>query len=400
MGIALWPAEPWTAIVKRRIFWISFLILALAVLLGAWLSTHLVQMPVDEWTPPGKEARLNPYLALERFMTAMGRPLIRGSAASLDELPPGGVLLLDSHRRAQLSVARRTRLLAWVEQGGYLIVSPEGPGVEDPLLAFFKVNCNCQAEDEKPQAAGSGGNKAAPPESISVSIPGAARPLAADFFYTRLRAGDIPPEWRAGAPKQSDQILHFRHGAGQVTMVGSLNNFFDNQHISHRDHAELLWTLLRNYQPDPARPVILITRLGGVTLWQWLGETAWTATLSGAALIALWLWAVIPRFGPIRPEPPPGRRELREHLTAIGRYVWRVGGLAHWLEIARESCRARLALRHPGLLALPPEEQARALADLTHHPASLIAAALHQPALSPQSFTLALRTLRNLERTL
>jgi hypothetical protein len=398
----------------RRIVWGGVLALVFAVLIGLWLATRLEQVEVDHWTPPGQEARRNPFLAMTRFLDAMGRPLRAGDGEGLDVLPSGGVMLLDAQRRSQLTPARTQALLDWVKRGGYLIVAAEAPGVKDPLLDFFQVDCGCGASRDEPESAAEGPAEGqaenrlasaaikAPrrPESVSVSVPGAARPLQVDYSYRQLETGDNEPEWEAGADNYPAQILHFRHGSGHVTVLASLARLFDNQHIGHRDHAELLWTLLETYQPDHSRPVTLLTRLGRVTLFEWLMRPALPATLSAAALLVLWLWSVMPRFGRTLPAVAPARRELREHLAAIGRYVWRVGGLDYWLETARESCRERLALRHPGLLALAPAEQALALAELTRRPASLIAAALHEPARTPQSFTLALRVLRNLERTL
>lgn len=382
----------------RRIVWIALAAAAFVILSGSWFLAHFERVRVEKWSPPAKEAQRNPYLALERFMAAMGRPLARAeNAVFLDRLPAGGVLILDNHRRAHLSPARLKRLLAWVEAGGYLIVAAEPFAVNDPVLAFFQVNCGCGAEPATPALPQT---RKAAPRSINVSIPGAARPLAVDFNYAGLTPGKIAPVWRSGAPDYRDQLLHFRHGAGQVTVLSGLAWLFANRQIGHQDHAELLWTLLETYQPDRSRPVTLVTHLSVPSLWEWLADSAWTAVVSAAVLVALWLWAIVPRFAPARPEAAAGRRELGEHLSALGRFVWRAGGLEHWLEVARESCRNRLALRHPAILDLPPAEQAAALAELAGRPASLIAAALHQPAATPQSFTLALRTLRNLERTL
>ena len=385
---------------KRSVVWGSVLGLAFLVLVGTWFNAKFEQVPSEKWTPPGKEARQNPHLALQRFLAAMGRPLTRAdNAAFLDRLPAGGVLILDSQRRAHMTPDRVKRLLRWVEAGGYLIVAAEEPAIEDPVLAFFQVNCGCQPGDDKTPAAVKE-KPPKPPASIAVTIPGAVRTLDVDFSYSGLTPAAIQPEWRAGAAGYADQILHFRHGAGNVTMLSRLSGMLGNQTIGHRDHAELLWTLIETYQPDRSRPLTLVTRLVTTKLGQWLLASAWTALISALALVALWLWAVVPRFGPPRPENAGGRRELGEHLAAIGRYVWRLGGLDHWLETAREAVRSRLALRHPAILALAPPAQAAALAELTQRPISLIAAALHQPARSPQSFTQAMRTLRSLERTL
>ncbi|OQA31524.1 MAG: hypothetical protein BWY57_02320 [Betaproteobacteria bacterium ADurb.Bin341] len=236
---------------------------------------------------------------------------------------------------------------------------------------------------------------------VAVNIPGAARPLFADPpYYRGIRAGKVEPVWGAEAAGQGAQYLHFTYGAGQVTIVAGLAGQFANAAIGRCDHAEILWTLLQTYQPQSTGPIHWMTRLEYPSLWQWLVESAWMAVIAGLALLLLWLWRVVPRFGAPLPDPEPERRQLREHLVAVGRYVWRSGGLDYWLLVAREAFLARLALRHPALATLPPVEQAEALARLTRRPAAMIADALHKPAGPLSSFTSAMRTLQNLERSL
>jgi hypothetical protein len=231
-------------------------------------------------------------------------------------------------------------------------------------------------------------------------VPGSPRTLNIQYRGPGLNTGKRAPDWRSGVAGQGDQMLHYHHGLGHITIVAGLDSLLDNHRIGQLDHAELLWTLLQSYQPEPNRPVVLAARLAVPGLWEWLASNAATALVSGLVLLGLALWRIVPRFGPPLPEPVPDRRELREHLAALGRYLWRAGGLDHWLRAARDAFLTRLALRHPALAALPPAEQAAALAHLTRRSPGLIAAALHQPATSPLSFTAALRTLRNLERNL
>jgi hypothetical protein len=173
-----------------------------------------------------------------------------------------------------------------------------------------------------------------------------------------------------------------------------------NRQIGEEDHAELYWSLLRRYDPSPQPQVLLLSRLQMPTLFAWLWENAWAACTGAALLLVLWLWRIIPRFGSVRPEAPAARRELREHLAAIGRYQWRSGGLAALLTAAREHFHCRLLRRQPTIAALPPTAQPAALAALSNRPAVRIAAALDGPVDSPHAFTDALRTLRNLERDL
>jgi hypothetical protein len=403
--------------VTRRIIWISLLVVGLCVLVGAWFVSNYDRVPVKERKDEEPEARRNPHLALERFLERMGRHLTREKDARvLDALPPGGVLILDRNRRHHMSAARTEHLMAWVAAGGYLIVVPEDTNVSDPVCEQLDVspfvpnnknfmNLGNDEDDEESPDEPSPEAKAPPakrsPKTIAVEIPGASRPLTVKFWpYGLAYEGEEDPQWQAGDDDYGAQFLHFSIGSGQVTVADGLTQILSNRNIGDHDHAELLWTLIQTYQPDTSRPVILMSRLVVPSLWDWLAESAWTALIAGLVLLALWIWRILPRFGPAVPEPDASRRELREHLAALGRYVWRAGGLDHWLRVAREDFFGRLALRHPAVAALPPAEQATELARMSERSASLIAAALHGPAGSPHSFTQAMRTLRNLERFL
>ncbi len=398
----------------RRIVWITLLVVGLLVLVGAWFVANYEQVPFKQRLDEEPEARRNPHLALERFLARMGRPLARQTdARSLDALPPGGVLILDRNRRHHMNPVRTERLMAWVAAGGYLIVVPEYSGVSDPVcrklgVGEFKSNkkelMNLQEDDEededKPPEQARPPTMPKPPKTIAVAVPGAARPLVVNYWTRGHAAGKLKPDWRAGDANYGAQFLHYSVGSGHVTVADGLTQLVSNRNIGEHDHAELLWTLIQTYQPDPTQPVTLMSKLSVPSLWDWLAESAWTAVIAGLVLLALWIWRIVPRFGPAMPEPDASRRELREHLTALGRYVWRAGGLDHWLHVAREDFLTRLALRHPAVAALAPEAQAGELARMTERSASLIAAALYGPAASPHSFTLAMRTLRNLERFL
>lgn len=445
-------------IMTRRIVWISVLVLAVFTIGTAWFLTTFEQVPVKHRTGEQLEARRNPYLALERFLERMGRPLTRvGRTDMLDHLAADGVLILDCCRRSQMSPQRVDRLLAWVAAGGYLMMVPETGSIPDPILDRLGIVRNEPETDDEstdeqteptvddespdpenqededadpgigeeipdgdedgtengdrattgpdsPPATGADGPICRPdstPDTVTVTLPHAARPLVAAYRRPNLWSTRIEPEWSAGDENGSGaQWLHLAYGQGQITIAAGWGRSLQNRKIGDYDHAELLWALLQAYRPDPAQPIVLATRMNVITLGDWLIESAWPALAGLLVWLGAWLWHRIPRFGPAQPEAPPDRRELREHLAAVGRYIWRAGSLGHWLDIARESFFTRLGRRHPALLDLAPAEQADALARLSGHSSSLVMTALHEPVASPQSFILALRTLRNLERSL
>lgn len=396
----------------RRYVWIGLFVAALGLLGGLWFVTHFERVPYQRWESPGIEAIRNPYLALERFLRRMGHPMQQTRKAdALDTLPPRSTLILNPGRGRHMTPERVDALLHWVEGGGYLIVAPEEIGSADPLLmrlgvSWHKARTNAEGESESEDTE-------APPQStvpaklsrktqddgIEVRIP-EQTPLRIRPDYRSLRS-TRPTLWHAAAPEGGDRLLHFQRGTGHITVISNLGQILDNQTIGKLDHAEILSTLLDTYQPRGH--VQLIRRLATPGLLEWLVENAWTALLGLAAALALWLWRVMPRFGVIAATPRADRRALGEHLSALGRYVWRAGGLDHWTTLARRHFQQRLALHHPALAALTLHEQADTLArqlGASHHEHREIATALHGPIVTPLDFTHALRTLRNLEHSL
>lgn len=383
-----------------RVVWIGLALAGILVLGSAWFLANFDQVAVDAWERPGPEARRNHFLALEKFLAALGRTSERiTDPRALDHLPPG-VLILDSGRRGAMTPQRARNLLAWVARGGYVITTPDGGERSDPFLDAFDIDCTCKHSPPPAKAATPAAAPPQPPLRLPVTVPGSNRPLKVRFQFSNLAPGKVVPAWSVEVEGFSAQVLHYVHGRGQVTVLGNLSALFSNQAIGREDHADLLLSLLETYQADPHQPVFLLTRLAGPSLWEWLVEVAAPALVASLVLLLVWLWQRLPRFGPVLPEPSPERRALGEHLAAVGRYVWRCGGLESWLSVAREAFQQGLIRRHPQLAALPPGEQVAALAALSGRSHAAIAAALHQAATTPHSFTQALYTLQRLERSL
>ncbi len=375
---------------SRRAVFFLLLLVAAPGLGGFWLMSHLERIPVQKREPAQGEARRNPYLALERFTERLGGRLDRQSDARLlDRLPPGGTLFLDRQRQYMLSAERLQHLVDWVASGGYLIAVAERPDLPDPLLDRLGVG---RTHDR----ARSGKR----PRLLDVVLPDSTRTLRVEASEATLVAGARRPAWSATQHGRGAQILHFSVERGHLTVAVDLDHHLSNAQIGDHDHAELYWSLLKRYDRSAQPQVLLLSRLHMPTLLAWLWESARAACLSAAALLTLWLWRVVPRFGSIQPAPPPGRRQLREHLAAIGRYLWRSGGLSALLLPARKHFHRRLHLRQPAIAALPVDARSAALAALSRLPAPAIATALDGPAENPRTFTETLRLLHNLERDL
>lgn len=385
----------------RRLVWGLVLLAVIVVAGGVWFFDNFEQVPVKKREDAEKEARRNPYLALEHLLARLGQPVRRADKVqALDAPAPGSVIFLDRGRNHLMSAERLERLFSWVEAGGHLIVVPEDNRRPDPLLDRLHITrLYVPLPKDRGPWPGAGGK---------VELPGLEQPLQlGGTGLGNLRPGKSPtPEVQASPLGAGHRLLRYRQGRGSITVMTDLDRLLGNHRIGEADHAELFVTLLRqatgeaadaNAAKAPLPPLLLVTRLEMPSLWEWLMENAAAAVVSFLVLLGLWLWRGLPRFGGVAPEPPPARRELREHLAALGRYTWRAGGLPLLIEPLRENLRARLALRHPAIAALPPHEQAAALAKLTSRAEGLIANALHGAVETPHAFTQAARTLRNLE---
>lgn len=438
---------------KRQIIWVTVGLISLATLAFSWFIMNYEEVETERYENASREALRNPWLAMERFFVEMGSEVKTAHAATvLDNLPKRGMLVIDKMRQAYLTPARQDALLDWVNQGGYLIVVPERVGRSDAILEFFDVHNRPQKSKEKaardlssekePPASpfseeaegvdeanesdpidfidedtdedevihaanmGQDSRKAKPgscnpaPDVLNVKIPGLERVFKVKPVYAYLRAGEFTPAWSAGRKSEENAFMHFTHGQGNITMISSFDSFFGNQRIAERDHAELLWALVEKYQPGESRQIVLLSQVPLPSLWNWLVESAWMALIAFVTLLLAWLWSVIPRFGVIEAPPLPMRRELGEHLSAIGRYVWRAGKLEEWLEIARKAFFNKLAVHSAHLFELPPQLLVARLAEKSKYPAETIYLSLYGHVKTIASFTQAVRTLRNLEQIL
>jgi hypothetical protein len=330
---------------NRRAVMITIGALALAAI--AWAATRFEQVPHRQFVGMSGEARHNPFLAAQRLASRMGMSARELRALpELERLPPGGVLVLPAGRQA-IGAEQRQRLLGWVERGGHLMVEAEYLGVNDPLLEAIGVRR--VRTDDKP--AGKSRRVKLPQSPAPLEVSG----LGASIRLTAPAAGvlaQVETMWGV-------QLLQLERGRGRVTVSANLL-FAKNHMIGDADHAEFFWQLARSL--PGTRELTVFNQAQRLSLWRWLTENALAVLLAGAALLALWLWRIGPRFGPVAADPPPGRRRLLDHLRASGRYYWRNQGRARMVEAAREACLARLARAQPGFASLAPGERVAQLA--------------------------------------
>jgi hypothetical protein len=336
---------------------IAMLLVGGLVLLGVtwFLATH-DRVTRQDWVGPSGEARLRPFLAAQRFAERMGLKVSEvRSLPELDALPARGVLLVPN-RRQELHAARLADLLRWVENGGHLIVEAEFLGVPDPLLDQLGVKRSASEPLKSP---------------LTLDVPGSRQQLRVYFGDgMRLEAAQGEAHLRIGA-----SLVSFARGRGMVTAASSLR-FARNPGVEDHfaklrqapatsigalDHAELFARLLAL---TPGSELVVYFRPARLSLWGFLKEHAAPALVAGGLLLALWLWSIVPRFGPVAPDTPPGRRRLLDHLRASGRYYWVKGLRSQLVVAARDAALRRMARAQPEFASAPAAERAARLSAL------------------------------------
>ena len=335
---------------------VVLLVVVLAVLYATWfISTH-DRVSAQQWVGPTGEARLKPFLAAQRLAERMGLEANElRSLPALEDLPTAAVLIVPAPRQ-ELHSAKIAELLRWVDRGGHLIAEAEYIGVADPLFDRLGVK-RMRAET--------------PATSLFAVMPDGAKLSA--YFGDAMHLA-VPPErmrLRAG-----DHLVSFARGRGMVTVATSLrfarNPGLDDEYarISKRparsigalDHAALFWAVL---SLTPQRPLHVYFRPERLSLWEFLTRNAAPVLIAGGLLLALWLWSIVPRFGPVAPDAPPGRRRLLDHLRASGRYYWSRGMRSRLVVAARDAALRRVARAQPDFAQASMQQKALRIASLT-----------------------------------
>ena len=342
---------------------------------------------------PQREARANPFLAAERFISAMGHHVESHSRFTTDMgLPPTDGILGLLTDRSTLSAQRHGRILDWVTQGGTLITVvrhnyDEGDDEDvklptDPLLDIFGLELNTSGKENVLDFDMLDGH------ILEVSL------------TSRIRIND--PEERAFEFFQDDfgrLVLLLEHGKGWVILLNE-TGFVTNENIGEVQNAAFFYQLLLLGNETPSI-VWLVFRETYPPLSELLGRYAWMGLASLGLLILLGIWAFAPRLGPIRPDPSPIRRRLVEHLDAGGQFLWNHEGAETLTHSAREALMTQIRHRHPNWLHLSEKEQRGHLGEMTGLPAHAVALALEPGDVNNEErFTMIIGYIETLRRAL
>ncbi len=354
-------------------------------------------------------AMRDPLLASRRFLDAHGHETRRLEVLGVGiDLPPQeGVLLFLAARLALGDTATDT-LDAWVRGGGHLITVPASSadevlhGREDKLLHGLGVSLEQppdegSQEDRARQGDGVGERDDGEPDYdrngcqvwplMQAQLPETREQLAIGTpVHARLLIAPAPgsPGRVLAHDERGTFLYSTAYGRGRVTVVADAE-IWSNSDVGCVDHAHLLLRLV-----GEAGPVWFVDQAERPTLLALLLREGPPLLVSGAVLLALWLWRAGGRFGPIVPSPLPVRRERAESVRAAGEYLWRQRAIADLLSGLR--ARVRMVARR----RFGSEGALSALATRARIPVERAEAAMQVDPRHERDFIATTRTLKEL----
>jgi hypothetical protein len=358
---------------------------ALLGVVGWWFVNNFGFTTERVYVGYSGEARRDPWFAARLLLERMGKQVSTQSLlTSTAGLPQGGTLVLPAYR-AGMDPPLVDALFAWVDQGGQLIAGVESPYGRDPLLEALEVEAHWpEDDDERPVQ---------PPQPETIKLPD-GRSLRVDLRHEVVLAGGPAAVWRHAGP-EGDRIQVFERGRGRIVVLSTLDPFA-NRALNQLDHAPLLWHLMRDAGPS----VVLVRHLESVTLLAWLREHALAVLVALAGLLALWLWRVAPRFGPLQPGAAQPRRSLLEHLQAVGRFHADQQHLARLLRQVRDEAQALFERAAPLSAGLEGPARLREASRLTRLRPRELLQAFTGSISTRNEFSNAVRTLAAFRRRL
>ncbi|NWD51583.1 DUF4350 domain-containing protein [Pseudomonas gingeri] len=376
----------------------ALLIGALLLGLGLYLYHKAVPYPVVIDHGPSPEARAYPYLAAENFLRQHGLDVYHANDLRiLPDLDPRHHSLMLLGDRSDMTPRQADQLLNWARAGGRLLFVAEAlwdprQGRSGDLLLDRVQLRQSMSKDLK----GDG------PEPEDKYYPQLTRMYLEDedapayfSFDTAFHLSDpknLVQSWASSAT--STHLMQMNYGLGSVTVLTDAD-LWTNAAIGRYDNAWLLWYLSQDSD------VTLLFNTDHDNLLSLLLRYFPQALVALAALVALWLWHIGLRQGPLQTPASKARRQLQEHLRASADFLLRRSGQDALLQALQQDILRRARRRHPGFERLGVADQWQVLARLTRQPTSAISQALRprpKQRLSSADFSRQvahLQTLRN-----
>lgn len=387
---------------SQTLFWV---VLAIAIFTLSGLAFYATHEQVEETyqTPAEKEARLNPYLAAERFLKANQLTVESTSGSKLlDSLPPTtDTIVLANHANSGAITPNRAQALHdWIAEGGHLITiahslwDEELMQSDDNFLDEYGVRLQRHdySYDEINEI-----------PAVETTFAGNAETLTLGFIpqYYLVDHDEIAYSGIENH-KEGYHLLQIAIYDGILTVVSD-DKLWRNQKVGKHDHALFLHNLIHAsaVKEKEEKPTVWIVHdLNFPSLLSIIWNNAAAAVVITTLLLIFSLWAAYNRFGPPLIIESRTRRSLVEHIDASAHHHWRHDGGDYLLATLRQQINQLVESHHPQWTHLSAEQQIQWLSKRTDQPEHALSIALHNYPKNEHEFTKIVQILQRLRKTL
>jgi hypothetical protein len=281
------------------------------VLICALLSAGCEFEEVTRETGYKGKARLNPWLAAERFVERKGYD-VRSSGSWLKPDWDHSVFLVPVGVLNNVGVV--STMKEWVSDGGHLVLLVEYsdsewndwsdyqrsvPELQMPLLDFLKT------AGVTLERSGSGKS-----DGTTIS------------FGEHVYQVEVDTNSRVSSPAvKGGNFVSVEYGYGHVTVIPDAR-IFRSRKIGDKDHALLLSALIESSTMEGK---VVFLRGAGISLWRMLARHLWPVLVGLSVALIIWLWKSFTRFGPMESAAIASPlRGYDHHLEALGDFQWRL----------------------------------------------------------------------------
>ncbi len=332
----------------KKVFFLAFIFL----LSGCQRKGHYVN---DEIVLGYRgKARLNPYLAAERYFSGH-LPVAVKSSRSLTDLDET-VAVATMPASFLTTELMGQRVLDWVSRGGRLILlleggestyddfssRPLGESGDDKILGGMEL----PGLDLILRSAGFGLGKR---DFVEVKD-GKNDPGKRNWHehhlempgrdFTVEMEGDLALKSTRGGEK-AWPFAWAANGAGEIYFLASARPL-RSAYLDRADHLNFLAGMIGENPPGG----VLFLYGEGFSFWSLLWRHGWRLVLAVLVMLIFWLWLRLPRFGPRLEDPSDDERQYDELLLASGRFLWKRKAVLSLIEPLREEIQQRFHLHH------------------------------------------------------
>jgi hypothetical protein len=348
--------------------WIIALILFFIVLIaGIICYTQFEIVDSTRWAQPSREARSNPYLALDRWLSAEGyriRVLDGGDLDTLTGAPEKMAYVEDSCFSWSGEDETALMLNGWIRNGGSLLVSLNNSDTNWRLAEYLeslgieRTGVNYDDSEEEVEAAEEEDEEEETPYFD----------WSTSFKITK-KAGGVDRIGVMTGYGDAVKLVTLYMGQGKLILTGT-SYFLQTDSLHSGVNADLAASLFAPPETADGTPgeqqsgkhgeqgILFIRGYREERhIFGTLMERGDFRPLAAAVFVLIFLgfWMVIPSFG--RPLPIPERpgKPLRERFLAEGQFLKKYGALHKYREVYKRELEQRCRVRGIEMPALSAE---------------------------------------------